>query len=101
MDRQGCIGLTAKSKVNIDRIKNWVSRDQFIIKDHARQKAFEREISTDQIIGAILNGEIVSRNNDHTPCPRAKIIGGIDGRSIVVVVDQCKAIIEIVTVYIE
>jgi hypothetical protein len=93
--------LTTKPKVNINKIKNWVSRDQFIIKDHARQKAFEREISTDQIVGAILNGEIETRNNDHSPCPRTKIVGGIDGKSIVVVVDQCKDMIEIVTVYIQ
>lgn len=93
--------MTTKPKINIDRIKNMVSRDQFTVKDHARQRAFEREITTDQIVEAILDGELITRDNDHDPYPRAKISSRINGKLIVVVVDQCRSNIEIVTVYIE
>ena len=92
--------MTTKPKINMNRIKNWVSKGQYDIKEHARQRAFEREITTDQIIGAILNGEIISRDNDHSPYPRARIMGSIDGKTIVVIIDQCKAEIQIVSVYI-
>ncbi len=69
MNGKGCISLTTKPKVNINRIKDLIKQGEYIFTDHADQKKFEREITTNQVIGAILNGEIEKRDNDHTPYP--------------------------------
>lgn len=78
-----------------------MASDNYLIKDHARQRAFEREITTDQIVRVIVNGKLLDRNNDHDPYPRARITAKIDGKPLIVVVDQLCDIIEIVSVYID
>lgn len=61
MNGKGCISLTTKPKVSINRIKDLIKQGEYIFTDHADQKKFEREITTNQVIGAILNGEIERR----------------------------------------
>ncbi len=92
--------MDKKPKINLNRIKNFMAKDKFIISIHARERAFQRNISTDQIISAILNGEIIEKHEELNPCPRARILGYIDGTPYQVVVAQCEDNVIIVTVYI-
>lgn len=92
--------MNKKPKINLNRIKNFITKDKFIISIHARERAFQRNISTDQIISAILNGELVEKHDELNPCPRAHILGYIDNTPYHVVVAECKTYIIIVTVYI-
>lgn len=71
-----------------------------MISVHAREMAFQRNISTIQIISAILNGEVIEKHEELSPCPRARILGNIDGIPYQIVVAQCEDSIIIVTVYI-
>lgn len=92
--------MNKKPKISLDRIKNYITKDKFIISIHARERAFQRNISTDQIISVILNGELIEKHEELNPCPRARILGYIDDTPYQVVVAECKDKIIIVTVYI-
>lgn len=92
--------MDKKPKINLSRIKYLIARDKFIISVHARERAFQRNISTDQIISAILNGELIEKHEELSPCPRARILGYIDNIPYQVVVAECKDNLIIVTVYI-
>lgn len=92
--------MSKKHKINIARIRNMVENDRFLVSIHARERAFQRNITTDQFISVIMDGDVLERHEELIPCPRARIVGIVGGKSLNVIVAQCKEIIQIVTVYI-
>ena len=51
----------------IDEIQELVLQEQFEITAHARERMAERGISTEDLIGLIINGEIIEDYPDDFP----------------------------------
>lgn len=45
--------------VNHDKLKRLLTEDAFIISNHARTRMFQRDISTENVIEVIINGQII------------------------------------------
>ena len=73
--------------------------DKFIISKHARIRMFQRNISTDDIKDAIMEGEIIEEYVADEPCPSALVLGFLGDTPYHVVVAQCRDHVRIVTVY--
>ena len=80
-------------------LKRFIEKDQFIISKHARIRMFERNISTDEMVGVVLNGEIIEEYKNAKPCPSGLMLGFSDGIPYHVVVAQCDDHVRIITVY--
>lgn len=87
-------------RINLNRIKKLVNVDRFIFSYHGKERAVQRRISTEQIKSAILCGKIIETFDYDKPCPKAHILGIIDGIPYHVIVAECRENIVIVTVYI-
>ncbi|MEA2054369.1 MAG: DUF4258 domain-containing protein [Candidatus Thermoplasmatota archaeon] len=84
----------------IEHIKKFIEENNFIISNHARVRMFQRNISTDNIKEAIMNGKIIEKYPDDTPCPSALIQGSLKNIPYHIVVAECEDHVRIVTVYI-
>ncbi len=60
---------------------------------------FERNISTDEIVKVVLNGEIIEEYLNDKPCPSVLILGFSGGNPLHVVIAQCEDHVRIITVY--
>ena len=87
-------------RINLNRIRKLVGAGRFIFSYHAKERAFQRGITTDQTISTILYGEIIETFDDEKPCPKAHIEGFIGDVICHVIVAECKENIVIITVYI-
>ena len=47
-----------KARLNLERIKKFVEEDNFVISNHAEVRMFQRNVSTDDIKGIVIKGEI-------------------------------------------
>lgn len=45
--------------INHDKLKRLLTEDAFIISNHARTRMFQRDISTENVIEVIINGQII------------------------------------------
>ena len=89
-----------KTRLDIERIKKYVEEDNFVILTHARIRMFQRNVSTDDIKGTVLKGEIIEVYIDDEPCPSALVLGFLENIPYHVVVAECEDHVRIVTVYI-
>ena len=89
-----------KTRLDIERIKKSVEEDNFVISTHARIRMFQRNVSTDDIKGTVLKGEIIEVYIDDEPCPSALLLGFLENIPYHVVVAECEDHVRIVTVYI-
>ncbi|MCK4937918.1 MAG: DUF4258 domain-containing protein [Methanosarcinales archaeon] len=83
-----------------NRIKKFVTENEFIVSNHARMRMFQRNISTEDIRHVIFNGEIIEDYPDDEPCPSALLLGFVYEKPCHVVVAQCDDHMRVVTVYI-
>ncbi|MFW6105348.1 MAG: DUF4258 domain-containing protein [Chloroflexota bacterium] len=88
-----------KEKFTLKRIKRFVEQDSFIVSRHARLRMFQRNVSTDDIKGILLKGEIIEEYIDDEPCPSALILGFLENIPYHAIVAQCEDHVRIVTVY--
>jgi len=89
-----------ENMVDFERIKRFIRENEFVISGHARIRMFQRNISTDEVLEAILNGEIIEEYEDDKPCPSALVLGFVRGVAYHVVVAECEDHARIITVYI-
>ena len=76
-----------------------VIEEQYEITVHARERMAERDVSTEDLISLIINGEIIENYPDDFPYPSALILGYILGSAFHVVVAKGKDLVKVVTVY--
>jgi hypothetical protein len=88
------------TQLDLERIKKYVEEDDFVISTHARIRMFQRNVSTDDIKGTVLKGEIIEEYIDDEPCPSALMLGFLENIPYHVVVAECEDHVRIVTVYI-
>ena len=88
-----------KTRLDLERIKKFVEEDNFVISKHARVRMFQRNISTDDIKGIVINGEIIEEYGDDEPCPSTLILGFLENIPYHVVIAECEDHVRIVTVY--
>lgn len=60
---------------------------------------FERNISSEDILLILTDGEIIEEYGDDVPCPSLLMLGYLRGLAIHVVVACCEDHIKIITVY--
>ena len=89
-----------KTRLNLKRIKRIVEEDNFAISAHARIKMFQRNVSTDDIKGLVIKGEIIEEYIDDEPCPSALMLGFLENSPYHVVIAECEDHVRIITVYI-
>ncbi|QXO95197.1 DUF4258 domain-containing protein [Methanospirillum purgamenti] len=82
-----------------DKIDRLVDTRSIIFSSHARTRMFERDISSEDILPILTNGEIIETYEDDTPCPSYLILGYIHDTAIHIVIAVCVDHIKIVTVY--
>ena len=82
------------------RIEKLLSDDSFIISMHARVRMFERNVSTDDLVVLLKNGEIIEEYFDDQPCPSVLILGYINNQPYHLVVGFCEDHLRIITVYV-
>ena len=61
---------------------------------------FERNISTDELLGIVARGEVIEEYPDREPCPAALILGFINDIAYHVVVAFCQDNLVIITAYL-
>lgn len=83
----------------IDEIRMLVLVGQFEVTVHARERMAEREVSTEDLISLIINGEIIEDYPDDFPYPSTLILGYILGSPFHVVAAKGSNLVKIVTVY--
>jgi len=88
-----------RTKLDPEHIKKCIDKDNFVISNHARVRMFQRNISTDDIKEAIMNGELIEVYGDDEPCPSTLILGFLENIPYHVVVAECEDHVRIVTVY--
>jgi len=82
------------------RIIQLVSDDSFIISRHARIRMFERNISTDDMVVLLKNGEIIEEYPDDEPCPSVLILGYKYDQPYHLVLGICEDHLRIITAYV-
>jgi len=88
-----------KERPDLERIIGFLREDKFIVSKHARIRMFQRNISTDDIRDAIMEGEMIEEYVADEPCPSALVLGFLENTPYHVVVAQCDDHVRIVTVY--
>lgn len=86
--------------VNHDKLKRLLTEDAFIISNHARTRMFQRDISTENVIEVIINGQIIEDYPEDEPCPSALFFAYSGGTPCHVVIAECEDHARIITVYI-
>ncbi len=85
--------------MDIERIKQSITADNYDMSLHAIERALEREIWKEDIEYAIIHGEIIEEYEDDKPYPSC-LIYGIDSKGKPLhVVCSFSPIIKIITVY--
>ncbi|HII80102.1 MAG TPA: DUF4258 domain-containing protein [Methanosarcina sp.] len=87
-------------RVNHSKLKELLSEDAFIISNHARRRMFQRNISTEDIVEVIIQGQIIEDYPDDEPCPSALLFAYCEDKPCHVVVAECEDHIRIITVYV-
>ena len=83
----------------IDKIKEQILLNNYIITFHAHRRMDERGISTDDLANVILDVSIIEDYPDSRPCPSALIAGRAGWRYCHAVVALCENHLRIITVY--
>jgi len=78
--------------VNHSKLKCFLTKDAFIISNHARVRMFQRNISTENIKEVVIYGQILEEYPEDEPCPSALFFAYSEGRPCHVVVAEWKTI---------
>jgi len=81
------------------RRAEFVERDAVLISKHARDRMFERNISTDEVMDIVASGEVIEEDPHRIPCPSAVILGFINHIAYHVVVAFCLEHLVVITAY--
>lgn len=86
--------------IEIESLRELDNPSQIAVTEHARQRLFEREISVDDIVKCIAEGEIIKQYEDDKPFPSCLILGtAVNDRYIHVVVSHDTEFIYLITAY--
>lgn len=88
--------------LNKDIIIHSVKKNQFRLTEHATIQRIEREITTEDIKRALLNGEIIEHNPKSKPYPSCLVLGWLrrgDPLHVKCSIGQKEPRLRIVTVY--
>ena len=91
--------MSSNTKFSFEVILKLIKEEKILISSHARLRMFERNISTDEIIKTIENGEIIETYLEDTPCPSVLVFSKINNKPIHVVIAQCQDHVRVVTTY--
>ncbi len=83
-----------------ERRSEFVAKGAVYISSHARSRMFERNISTDELLDIVANGEVIEEYPERKPCPAALILGFISHTAYHVVVAFCQDSLVIITAYL-
>lgn len=85
---------------NINDFRALNSLDRIIITIHCQQRMLERQISIDDIVQGIGNGEIIEQYPEDTPHPSCLVLGkAVDDRIIHIVLSTDGEYVYLITVY--
>ena len=87
-------------KSNLQKIKDFIKKKQYLIASHAKSRMAERLITTLNIENAIKNGEIIEEYPEDKPCPSILLLGKVKKKPIHIVIGICEDHIRIITEYI-
>lgn len=90
---------TSLSEVK-ERILTYLDRRAVFISNHARIRMFERNITTNEILAVLRNGEIIEEYPDDDPCPSFLVFGLSRTTPVHIVLAVCEDHLRIITVYI-
>jgi len=80
-------------------IDEYLNEDRYTISQHARERMFERNIDTDQILEVIRHGKIIEKYPDDFPCPSVLSMDEDTDLSLHVVYAVCPSYLVIITAY--
>ena len=84
---------------NKTSIIGYLDKDLYTISQHARERMFERNIDTNQILEVIRNGKIMEEYPDDFPCPSVLSRGEDTDLTLYVVYAICPTYLVIITAY--
>lgn len=93
--------MSKKPRISVGHIKKLIKKGRVEFNEHGRYRSIQRNITIDQAIYAIMNGELIEKNENITPYPTAKFKCEIDGKMLIVHITQSRFYIVIRTVYWE
>ncbi|MDW7732467.1 MAG: DUF4258 domain-containing protein [Methanolobus sp.] len=85
--------------LDLERIKDMIRQEQFIMSSPARSRMFQRNISTDEMIDIVMNSQIIESYPDDLPCPSVLLLGFTSSQAYHIVAAQCEDHVRIVTAY--
>lgn len=83
----------------LERIRVLVRERKYIITTHAIIRMSDRDVTTNDLISLIANGEIIEAYPNRKPCPAALMLGSISDKPCHAVVAICGDRLSIITVY--
>lgn len=87
--------------INIETLRNYLTRDTIVVSQHAKNRLWERNIKQKDIKNCILTGEIIEQYPDDFPFPSCLIFGyTADNKVIHVVASDEGECARIITAYI-
>lgn len=93
--------MSKKPKISVGHIRKLIRDGRIEFNDHGRDRSIQRDVTIDQAIYAIMNGELVEKDENITPYPTAKFRCEVDGKILAVRITQSQFYIVIRTVYWE
>ncbi len=86
----------------LKNIKEAIIKENVLWSKHADKERFKDELSFDEVLESIMNGEIIEEYSDDKPLPSCLISGKSNNKNIHIVVGYNKTteVIRIITVYI-
>ncbi len=84
----------------IDKLREMNVAEKYAITEHARIRLIEREITFDDIVCCVANGEIIEQYENDKPLPSCLVLGmEVKGRYIHIVVSHDDEFIYLITAY--
>ncbi|HNY35610.1 MAG TPA: DUF4258 domain-containing protein [Methanothrix soehngenii] len=83
----------------LGRIRVLVDERKYIITTHAIIRMSDRDVTAKDLIGLIVNGEIIEEYPNRKPCSAALMLGFISGKPCHAVVAICGDRLSVITVY--
>ncbi|AFD00259.1 hypothetical protein Mtc_1507 [Methanocella conradii HZ254] len=93
--------MSKKPRISVGHIKKLIKDGRVEFNEHGLYRSIQRNITIDQAIYTIMNGELIEKNENITPYPTAKFRCEIDGKMLIVHITQSRFYIVIRTVYWE
>ena len=86
--------------IDIKKLKELNSLEHYAITVHAKTRLYERNISIDDVVSCISNGEIIKQYENDKPLPSCLVLGiSVNNKYLHVVVSHDEEFIYLITAY--